>query len=430
MANNSLPIQRYIRDFAKDDIMFESLNAIINSSNTNRRITAMDFSKEPGKKRKFMIKYVAPNCDDTGDCGADLCAPGIRQSTKDEVFELKKCTASPVYEFAVDDPRDIDGINGNEWAMQQISANLSTVRKKLAVQVLAELIAHIGLFEDGSATKKLQITSPIDGSIRPYGINELKRTYSDLNMNQPFVLGGRSVSDLKFALGIAATNFAGQNLSRIDLANSYYDSLVNQAFGGGEHIISWDASYFKFLSFNRNAGRFATDFKNFNLQDAYQSGDEYMHSTILDPVTGLLWDLNAIYDKCTRVWRFQFQIEWDMFFMPQSMCLPNDVNGILHWTGCEPVEFDCPVGTVTPPPTPVVFTWTPAAACYPSFIDTLSIAGRTFAPEVNIANINELVAVLNGTGVGVFTTNGTDITYTGFSAYSGMINGITPITFA
>ncbi len=428
IKNKALPIQKFVASYAQSDVPYPVVNALVDSARRNNFIQESDIQQAPGKKRTLRLDYIAPDCDDTGSCGADLCAPGRPTDPKQEFFELSMCTPSPVYEMAVDDIREIDNIDVNEFALAQLAANMSTVRKKLAVAMLSKLAGRMGRFADGSTTKRLQLVNSSDGTLKPYQLNEFNRTFQDLNMSNPFILGGASVYHLQAGLKIATTNNAGQQLNQLAVPNAYYDKIVNDYFGGGEHILSWDPRYLKFLTFSRNAGRFATNYKNYRLGDAYQEGIDYIHTVIIDPVTQIMWDFNAIYDKCVRKWRFQYQLEWDIFFLPATSCLPNWVNGILHWVGCDPVELPCPTGTVVTPPSTAVFSWAPGT--FPKAINRLELAGHVFNPNTNVANIAELATLMSGLGIGTFTVSGSNIVYTGYSAITGEINDTTAITFA
>lgn len=412
-------VQKFLYTYANTSQNFPIISALVDSSRRNTSINESLTERGAGKKRKVRLDFILPDCDDTGSCGANLCdAAGRELEITTQFYDLSKCTASPVYLFNVEKVRDIDGIEGNELFLRQMSSNLVAVRKKLATQITAFLVANVGRFADGSESKRTVLVDPSTGILRPYSANELRRTYTDMQMNDPFLVGNASIFHAQQGLG--STTVSG---AQPFFPNAYYDALVSQAYGGGEHIITWDPAFLKFVTYNKNVGQFATNYKGLNLQDAYQSGDEYIHATILDPVTRLLWDFNAIYDKCTKAWKINFELEWDIFFLPQTTCQPAWVNGILHWTGCDPVEMECPETNALPPAAPVAYAWTPSGEALPEFVDVLTVGEKEFKPEVQANTVADWAAILNGLGIGNFTVVSGSIRYNGYSALSGTYNG-------
>lgn len=425
--NASLPIQKSVYNYAKSDFEFEILTALIESSRRNRTIMESDIQQEPGKLRTFKLNFIPPNCDDSGDCSDNLCEPGTKTPPQQLYYLLSQCTSSPKYEFAVEDARDLDNIDQNDYALSMLAANLTTVREKLATEVTALLVTKVGRFADGSITKNLQLVNPTTGIPQPYGINELKRTFRDMRMNQPFVVGGYSAFHLKQGLAIGGLDAQGRQIGQVALPNLYYDNLVNEAYDGGENILAWDPDYLKFMTYSKNAGRFATNLSSLKIGDMFRAGETYMYATIVDPVTKLLWDLDAIYDVCTKVWRFQFRINWDIFFMPPSVCLEPHVNGLVHYVGCALVPTECPEVDDPVVPEPTDFAWeAPGEAVY---LATITIGNQTYQPLVTIADAEGWKDFFNTLGIGTFTEDSGDVLYTGFGAITGSYNGGTAITF-
>lgn len=428
--NASLPIQKNIYNYSKSDYQFEILNAVIASSRRNRTINESDIVQEPGKLRTFKLNIITPDCDTTGSCSDSLCTPGETTAPKQIFYQLSKCTSSKKFSLKVKDARDLEDIDMNGYALQMISANLTSVRKKLAEEVTAFLVANAGRHADGSLTKQVQLVDSVTGVPKPFGINEIRRHFRDMQLNDPFVVGGYSAYHLRQGIQIGGLNAQGQRIDQVALPNLYYDNLVNAAVGSGENILAWDADYFKFMTYNENAGRFATNLSGFQLGAAYRAGETYMHTTIVDPVTQLLWDLDAIYVACDKIWNFQFRLNWDIFFLPPSVCLPAYVNGLVRYTGCELVEADCPEGNAPTAPTAETFSWTPSGEALPEYVAELKIGGKTFRPLVTVTTVADWTALLNSLGVGVFTTVSSAVQYSGFSALTGTYNGANAITFA
>jgi len=429
--NAHLPIQKTILRYAKTGYVSGILRAIIAAAAVNNTITARDFGTEDGKLRDLKINYLPPICAAEGTCADNICEAGTVIEPKQVFYQLKKCTASPVLTLRMSDMRDLDSIGADEYSLALIANLMEKVRETLAQDVAAVLAANQGCQLDGSETKQISLVSPINGSVNPLGKAEIDKTFLDAKLSgtQPFIVGGSSVFYAQEAQGIAGQNFLGQQVNKVTFPNTYYDKTVNEQYESGEHIWAFDPSVMKFLSFNYNAGRFATDLKDFSPERMFKSGADWYSGTLLDPATGILWDLDAIYDKCSKTWNFQFKLNWDIFFLPQAVCNIACVNGLFHFTTCQMLPVECPAVTPVPPVETAEYCATPDADCYPKFISKVTIGNQLYYPNVNVANLAEFVAMLNGLGTYVFEADGTEVKYTGYSGIVVTINDTAVLTF-
>lgn len=346
-ANAHQSIQRTIVNYAKTNYLNPALLAILLAARQNNRITAEDTGREAGKKRKLILNYLPPVCASTGSCATNLCdVDGNEVEPLQKDFLVGKCTASNVIKITLENNRNLDNVTLSEWHLGVFANEMQAARNKLALEVLTVLAANVGKFPDGIATvKKAILADPKTGAFSPLGKALIEKVFLDTQMtNTPMVIGGDSVFVAQSMQSAGGVDQNGVNRGAATSLNNYfYDGLINQVFAGGENLIAFDPSMFKFVTWNRNAGRFATDDRDFNPQTAFQNKDTFYKGSIVDPVTGLLWDLNAKFDDCTDTWKYQFKLEWDMFFMPADSCTKPGVNGIFHFEGCELIEPTCPV---------------------------------------------------------------------------------------
>lgn len=420
--NAHLPIQRSILNYAKTDFVHQILVAMIAAARQNNRITATDFGTEDGKLRDLKINYLPPICDADGSCTDNICNSGQVIAPKQEYFQLKKCTASPVLTIRLNDMRDLDTIGADEYSLALIANLMQTVRNTLAEQVAAVMVASAGCHLDGNATKQVVLFNSATGALNPMGKAIIEKEFSDAKLGRPLVVGGSSVYYAKSLQPINGLGSNGVNAGAAPMDNFYYDTVINEAYPSGEHLLAFDPMVFKWIPFNFNAGRFATDLRSFSPETMFKSGVDWYSGTILDPATGILWDLDAIYDKCDKIWNFQFKLNWDIFFMPSQVCNIPCVNGIFHFTSCEMLDQVCPTGTVTPPATPETYSVTMAEEDFPLYVAKVQIGGRMFEPMVTVQNIVEFTAMLNGLGDYNFTRVGMEVRYTGYSALTASIN--------
>ncbi|MBS1771524.1 MAG: hypothetical protein JST82_01600 [Bacteroidetes bacterium] len=429
--------QKSILQYAKQGRPYEVLAALLAARQFNTTITETDLQSEAGKKRQLKINYYAPVCTDNGVGNENICNAGTVIEPKQVFFDISRTTASAVYQLNRDDVRYVDGAyTFSDHAKAAINAALPAVRRKLATEVASLLVSNTGLLPDGNSTRMLPFMDKETGTMNPMGLWEVERTYRDAGFSDPFIVGGTDVFHWRKAVEVGGINDKGQNMSALGRSNAYYDTLINDAFGDAdtEHIVTFDPQMLKFVSFNRNAGIFATDLNNIDAIDAiYQrGGTDYVEGVLADPLTGLLWDLNVNYDKCNYRWTFQWKLEWDIFFMPPMVCNLPGVNGVCHFTTCAPVQFTCPEGgTPITGATSHTYQWdTNGIVSYPLYVYELDLGGQTSHPDATVANITELKDLMNANVTGyTFGISGTKLNYTGYSGLGGHVNDTTNISF-
>lgn len=424
----------------------ELTQAILAARKANGMITEQDLKIADGKKRKLFINYYAPICADDGDGTESICDSGTKIEPKQAYFEISQRTASAVYTLNPSDIRLTDsGWTFSQHAVAQIGSVIPTVRENMNQQLATILVANVGLLPNGNGSQLLPVINKQDGVMNPMGLWEIERAYRDSGYgSNPYIVGGTDVFYWKKAVGIGGMNNSGQNVAQMGHGNLFYDSTVNTTFGDSttEHVISFDPEMLKFVSFNRNAGIFATDKVSIEQIDTLyaQSSETILRGVWPDPVTGLLWDLNVHYDPCLNDdnggWKFQIKLEWDLFFMPASVCNKQGVNSIYHWTTCVQLVETCETGSPITPASSATYAYdTSGNITYPYIAQKveIDINGSTITayPNTSLANITALKNLLNDIANGVtFTVSGTELRYTGYSAITVQLNDTLTMTFA
>lgn len=421
-------IQRNLYYRIKNDTRYEVIDAIMAAARQNSSITETDLQYSQGKKRVFKMNYYPVVCDGEGSCTDNVCDTGTALEPKQQTFEVSQCTASKVWRLNVDDIRlTDDDLTFSQHALAQIASVLGGVRKALAQDIAAILVANVGCLPDGQESKQLALTDPATGAIRPLGLWQIEQTFQDAGMASPFIVGGTDVFTWRKATAIGGLNQLGQETGRFNNGQMYYDPLIDAAFGDDTvgDILAFDPQMLKFVTFSRNAGMFATNWRGLEDMDRQfkESKNGKIKGTFIDPVTGLMWDLDIRYQDCDEEhWTFQLRLEWDIFFLPDYICNIDCVNGLYHFTTCLPTPVECSDVTPEPPVTPTLFEWTPDVD-YPLYISQLTFAGQNSNPNVTVDNINELAAALTSAVDGyTFSVSGTEIQYTGFSEKGGSMN--------
>lgn len=426
--NANLQIQKNLYNRAGQDTRYKIIDALMAARIQNNSITEADFGYSPGKERQLKVNYYPVICDTEGDCSANVCDDGTALAPKQTIFEIGHCTASQVYSLAVDDIRQTDDdLQFSGHALAQIASVLDGVRKSLAQDMAAILRANVGCLPDGSPDRRLALTDPANGAVRPLGLWQIEQAFEDAGMPSPFIVGGSDVFTWMKATEVGGLNAQGQNTGAFNNNRMFYDKLVESAFSDPTtgHIIAFDPKMLRLVTFSRNAEMFATDWTGFEDMDRQfkESKNGKIKGAFLDPVTGLIWDLDIKYEDCANEhWTFQLRLVWDIFFLPDYACNLPCVTGIFHFTTCLPQAVDCGTPEPVTPVTPSLYEWDPTFA-YPKYVGELTLAGQKTMPNVSVANDTELVALLNSSINGYsFSLAGTDVRYTGYSGISGDLN--------
>lgn len=445
--NANLLIQKFIDNYGNTGRTYEVFPFVQRVSAANNKVILdpNTFLFEPGKLRQVRINYWPILCDVEGDCNTQtLCSSGTAVQPKQQMFDITRCTASRVFAINKNDIRLIDN---NRWdfsgtAIQIIASAMPEFRRALAIDMTTRLYELAGVHPDGNPQKRISLTSSTNGIVNPIGRRQIEREYNDAGFMPPYFYGGAEVDNWKAMVNIGGLNAQGQqiNMLQAGMDMAYYDSglselILNDEINGG-HILTMSPEVFKYVFYLENAGIFQTAYRNItDLGRIYTDGrDGFIEGSLFDPVTGFVYDLFVNYDKCTHQWTFWFKHNWDFFVMPDIACNGQGVNGIMHWRTCPEKLEACPTG-VTPSPavTPSTFSWTPGDI-FPVLIHTSNIGGVENQPDTNVTTLAQLAALMNDNYTGgdtLFTVNGSDIEYTGFTALSvDFNNGDITGTFA
>lgn len=427
--NASQQIQRTLLNRVQNDTRYKIIDALVDARRQNNSITETDLRYSEGKQRAFKMNYYPVVCDGEGDCSDTICDPGTVLEPKQAVFNITRCTASKVYRLNVDDIREVDDdFMFSDHARAQIASVMGSVRKALAQEMIALIVANVGCMPDAQPTRQLALTDPATGAIRPLGMWQIQQAFEDAGMANPYIVGGTDVFTWGKATQIGGLNQQGQNTGAFNNDNLFYDPLVDAAFGDPTqgHILAFNPQMLRLVTFSDNAGMFATDWTGLQDMDKQfkQSKNGTIKGSILDPVTGLIWDLNIRYEDCEpEGWTFQLRLKWDIFFLPDYVCNVDCLNGIFHFTTCLPTPVECSDVTPPAPITASTYEWTPGGI-FPEYFGDITLGGQTTAINATAANITEMAALLNANIAGyTFSVSGSDIVYTGFSAISGSANG-------
>lgn len=454
--NSGQQLQKWVNDYGNTGRTTEVINWVLDISRNN----PIDFvdsgtvSVEQGKLRQLKVSYIPILSYSDVGCSAKPCDAGTKIQPKQVTFNVKQCTSTPIYSVDKDDIRYIDGAHTfSDIAKSVIKAALPQWRTNWATDMMTLISTNFGLFLDGNTFHQVQPSLSTTGQINPAGIWQIDKDFADAGLADPYIIGMTDVYNWKESFKIGGNNIAGQDISKLDRGNLYYDSRIMGSVLGdlthGEHIVAIDAQVMKYVSFSDNAGIFATEMQSIDQIDQlyWQGNESFIYGTFYEPVHNVLLDFNCIFNACggpngTGEWTMQLRHKWDIFFLPEvsTNAVGPALNGVFHYRTCVPVVLACPTGTAfSPAVASATYSWTPNLAVSPwgggfEVLD-ITLAGKTNNYTNGgwlVTDVQSLVDLLNDSSDGiVFTKVGSAIHYTGYTGISVSLNkGFITGTFA
>ena len=289
-----------------------------------------------GKRKCVTLNWYQKMCETSvNDSCTDDCSTGTEDVPFCEDIEITNCLES-AKNFDEDHMRRICaplGERDQDW----IAAILNGMFNSLAVHIdkllLAQVLANVGTFMDGSAIKAIQLYNTINNDAvgpRTRALSNIQDEFNQAALNgKPNIIGANEVSKWVDSIAYGTGNAAGQDVGRMaDGFNFFYDRFVEGIFGANEFLV-FAPGVAQFITWNKYVG------------DYRKANDIFEHSTLVDPVHGIPYDFKMHYNDCTDTYNMKLQLNWDFFVIPDEAddsCQDGyGVNGIFNYEACDDI---------------------------------------------------------------------------------------------
>lgn len=307
-----------------------------------------------GKTAKYAYTYLAPNCTAPTDCAEtpiDICATGNSNNIQTGEATIEQCLSMPALTLTMAQYRDLCNFGPNEFQTKQIMGRMIQLRAGISDAIATDLCAALGCFSTGVVSKELAMLDPNTRIPNWSADEEIMLDFEDRGvMIKPILIGGRSIRYYQNAIKNGGLNDAGVDLSGMDGMIGFYDNRLNticEPDANKETLLAITPGVFQVVSFLENVGMFATDFKaaamngEGNLLDMFQAGQTFAHGVIQDPISGWMFDLDAIYVECDKLWTINISTKFDTLVLPLLGCNDACFNGLLKYQLCELGSLTC-----------------------------------------------------------------------------------------
>ena len=385
---------------------------------------AKNMINKDGKYKKYQIIDVPAICDIPADC-QDLCnMESVSPSIITLDREISKCHMSNKIKFTDEQLRAIC-MGESEYISKVMAKHIEPYLKEFDKKLLAEIYAHRGLFTDGTVIKSIKlINNDLSATAQGFIVDEdLREAGFPAAVS---VIGGKTVSLYRKAIGNGGLNAQGQNVNDFSAFDTYIDYDVNTVSPStAENIFVLADGVMNLVTWSENVGFFGSD--NKDIFEAIRNGRQYGGTKwkgVLDLITlfpdirelglnSFVVDYEIKYSDCPDEWTMVFWLNYDVWFNEPSRCTFEGVNGIQHWQVCQVEPQTCAPVTAPPPVVPQ------AARCFipncpfPGVLFAVKVGQLLLYPNAPVTSLQEIVDVLNQLEPAKFKVQGTQIQYKG-----------------
>ena len=275
-----------------------------------------------GKFKAVQINYIGQACDDDVNTDSDIdCTPDVTPEPQESLITSFNRAA---YKMAFDENQmrklcEADSI----WVGQNIMRAMNAINVKVDKALIAVLVGlltpkDLALFTTAGMPNPLAYST---------AINEFDKIGTS---GSPIMVGGSNFNIFAKAQQIACCNtVAGVDLSQISTNGYFYSDPSIDGIVDANSFFGWAPGTFQMVTWNKYVGDYA------------KRNDSFEHGTIVDPFTGLRYDLKTSYDDCTENWFVELSLNWKNWSVPNAYCageLP-----IMQFNDCSDGPVGCPV---------------------------------------------------------------------------------------
>lgn len=302
------------------------LQALTSPQNMNG-MSVVPIDPGNGKLKQVRIKYIQRG---TESDLVDVKPTGCTTTLEKEPFEAT---------ISITNYKGTKGLKFDEAQMRRLcepdseymAAVINGEIDALVVAIDKELIqiqsTNFGYFPGlGSAAVQSvkMLNAATDNSAVPDGEATVLEFLEAMDISEkPLLIGSAKLGRYVRNVGIGCCNDLGQNISQAGNFDFFRDRFVGGILGNADDFIALVPGHFQLLTWNEYVGSYAKE------------NDVFSHGTIVDPISGLTFDMKWHYNDCDDFYFVQLGINYDLFVMPANVFAYGDelenVNFSLHF---------------------------------------------------------------------------------------------------
>lgn len=301
-----------------------------------------------GKNSVYSVTYPAEVCTAIADVGDVACADAGTAvgDTTCSTFNSFDGKSSEWHTINVSQFRDLGSLTVTQNVAHGIMQQMQKIKDAINLVGVLAVNTNAGCIATGTTTKQIKLVDSQTGKPYPHTITEIENDFADAGYpGVPMLLGNRQINYLRNASGrggVSDQGFNNQNLLDIP---AFYDRNINSTnitpdVVGNENVFAILPQVVNVLSWSENAGMFASR----NAQRDWSSIDPmrlvntdnstFMHTVLTDPATGMLFDLDIVYDSKCKKFSWKIQSYYKIFLLTPTGCKDSCFNGIIKYDVC------------------------------------------------------------------------------------------------
>jgi len=206
------------------------------------------------------------------------------------------------------------------WMAEVVMGEMDALAKSLDKKLLALQAVNFGNFNPAIAgAKSVQLLDAANKSAPVYfGESTIMEDFAYLDTtSKPIVIGAGFLSHYVRQVGIGCCNDLGQNLAQAGNLDFFHDRYVGGILGNANNFIALVPGYIQLLTYNEYAGSYSKE------------NDVFSHGTIVDPFTGIRYDMKWHYNDCNDTYFLQLGLNYDLHFLPSdAFAYGDELNGV------------------------------------------------------------------------------------------------------
>lgn len=302
------------------------LDSLVSPVNVNGTEIEASYAPGDGKAHKVIVKYMSPDAEaDVDDTVTNICDDEcVTTAYKYDEVTLTLASQSEVKCLTEAQMRELCE-SGPEFRTKIINGMYNSLARKINSKIITPFYNGAGglLSGNGAIGTEFDLLFQATGGqpeIYNYGEILMRRALEDAGlMSTPIIVGSNNIDTWRSLKAIGCCNDYGQDngASNIGDYNFFYDNQLNTVLtapsdSGDDAFYVYAPGMAQFVSKPLNVGQFR------------RITDDTIFDTITDPRTGLVYDFEMIYDRCTRTWKWKLYLNYDLWQAPLDLYESND----------------------------------------------------------------------------------------------------------
>lgn len=280
-----------------------------------------------GKLKQVRIKYIQRGVDDDlTETKPTGCTTELEKSPYEATITVDNYIGTKGLKFTEAEMRKLCEAD-SEYMAAVINAELDPLVVRIDKELITLQSTNFGYFP-GTTSSAVKSVKMLNATTDNSAVYDGEATVlEDIELmdgtEKPLVIGSGKLARYVRNVGIGCCNDLGQNIGEAGNLDFFRDRFVGTILGNADDFIAIMPGHFQLLTYNEYVGSYAKENQVFS------------HGTILDPVSGLIFDMKWHYNDCDDFFFVQIGLHYDLFVMPSNVfAYTDELNGVnfsLHY---------------------------------------------------------------------------------------------------